>query len=94
MDIRAFDQLPLPGRPVVDLAPRVKFLSIWPLHCPALATADALFAPTAGESADRNRPVLELEVHQPGGQALEDPGQVDLHTRIGRPQRQQRVGVP
>ena len=73
MDVRAVHKLSLPGRPVVDLHPGVEFLRVRAFNGMPFAVAEPVAAAVARETAERQRAILQLEVHPAGGQVLKDP---------------------
>ena len=70
MNVRPCHKLAFPFRPIGHLHPRVEFLGIGSGNGMAFAASQAITAAVAGEAAYGQRSVLELEVDQPGRQAL------------------------
>ena len=87
VNIGAENKLPLPSRPIVDFHPRVEFLGIRAGNRVPLAATQPVTIAVSLETAERQRAVLEPEVHQAGRQPLEDPREIDFDRRIGMSQR-------
>ena len=88
MDVRPHDELPFPCRPVVDLHPRVELLRVGAGQRMPLAASNPVVVAAPFKAAQRQRSVLEPEMHEARRQALENPRKVDFDRRIGVPQRE------